>query len=59
MSDVRLYSFDGAQVRTLTDENGEPWFLGMDVCAILGLGTEHLRRDLEDDEVTKITALPN
>ena len=59
MSDVQLYSFDGAQVRTLNDEHGEPWFLGMDVCAILGLGTEHLRRDLEDDEVTKITTLPN
>lgn len=59
MSDVQLYSFDGAQVRTLNDEHGEPWFLGMDVCAILGLGTEHLRRDLEDDEVTRITTLPN
>lgn len=36
MSDVQLYSFDGAQVRTLTDENGEPWFVAKDVCAILG-----------------------
>lgn len=36
MSDVQLYSFDGNQVRTLTDEQGEPWFVAKDVCAVLG-----------------------
>lgn len=36
MSDVQLYSFDGNQVRALTDEHGEPWFVAKDVCAVLG-----------------------
>lgn len=36
MSDVQLYSFNGNQVRTLTDEHGEPWFVAKDVCTILG-----------------------
>lgn len=46
-------------MRTLTDENGDPWFVAKDVCDILALGTEHLRRCLDEDEVTEATNLPN
>ena len=51
MSDVQLYSFDGAQVRTLTDENGEPWFVAKDVCDILGItNSRDAMSSLDDDE---------
>ena len=49
-------------VRVLTDEDGEPWFVAKDVCAILGISTNHLRekgRGLDDDEVTEASNLPN
>ncbi len=37
MNDVAAFGFDGAPVRTeLCD--GDPWFVAMDVCRILGLG---------------------
>lgn len=30
------FSFKGATVRVVTDENGEPWFVAKDVCDLLG-----------------------
>ncbi|EPG5527047.1 TPA: BRO-N domain-containing protein [Pseudomonas aeruginosa] len=30
------YSFKNRPVRVVTDENGEPWFVGKDVCELLG-----------------------
>lgn len=30
------FSFKGADVRVITDEHGEPWFVGKDVCSLLG-----------------------
>lgn len=58
-NEIQQFDFKGAALRTLTDEAGEPWFVAKDVCDILGLGTEHLRRDLDEDEVTEATNLPN
>lgn len=58
-TEIQTFTFDTATLRTLTDENGDPWFVAKDVCDILSLGTEHLRRDLDEDEVTKATNLPN
>lgn len=54
-----IFDFKGRSVRVLVNENGDPWFIAKDVCDILGLGTEHLRRDLDEDEVTEATNLPN
>jgi len=31
-----VFQFDGAVVRTFSDDNGEPWFNANDVCAVLG-----------------------
>ena len=38
MSDLTLkqFNFDGEQVRLVTDEQGEPWFVARDVCVVLG-----------------------
>lgn len=58
-NEIQKFDFRGASLRTLTDKAGEPWFVAKDVCDILELGTEHLRRDLDEDEVTEATNLPN
>lgn len=58
-TEIKPFNFNGSPLRTLTDKSGDPWFVAKDVCDILGLGTEHLRRDLDEDEVTKATNLPN
>lgn len=57
--EIQTFNYNNAPVRTLTDENGDPWFVAKDVCDILGLGTEHLRRNLDEDEVAEATNLPN
>lgn len=41
-------------MRTLTDANGEPWFVAKDACNILGIDTNHLREALDDDEITNL-----
>lgn len=58
-NEIQKFDFRGASLRTLTDKAGEPWFVAKDVCDVLELGTEHLRRDLDEDEVTEATNLPN
>lgn len=47
-SAVLPFRFDSHEVRALTI-NGDPWFVAKDVCAVLDLGTEQIRR-LDDDE---------
>ena len=51
---IQPFDFNGIQVRVLTDEHGNPWFLGADVCAILGTATNHIREYLDADEITNI-----
>lgn len=45
---LQVFSYKERQVRTVTIE-GEPWFIAQDVCGILEIGTEQIRR-LDDDE---------
>lgn len=35
-NEIQQFDFKGAALRTLTDENGEPWFVAKDVCDVLG-----------------------
>lgn len=35
-TEIQTFNFDSASLRTMTDENGDPWFVGKDVAAILG-----------------------
>lgn len=35
-TDIQMFDFHNHEVRVLTDENGEPWFVGKDVTTILG-----------------------
>lgn len=36
-TEIQRFDFKGAALRTLTDENGEPWFVAKDVCNVLGI----------------------
>lgn len=53
-TEIQTFDFHNTPVRTLTDENGEPWFSGQDVCNILNTGTNHLREYLDEDEITNL-----
>lgn len=35
-TDIQMFDFHNHEVRVLTDNNGEPWFVGKDVASILG-----------------------
>ena len=35
-NEIQQFDFKGATLRTLTDENGEPWFVAKDACDALG-----------------------
>lgn len=50
-TEIQTFNFNAATLRTLTDENGDPWFVGKDVCDILEISnpSDALKR-LDDDE---------
>ncbi len=47
---LTIFNYGAAAVRTV-EIDGEPWFVAKDVCAVLGVNTNNVRRDLDDDEV--------
>lgn len=55
-TEIQTFNFNSATLRTLTDENGEPWFVAKDVCDVLELNNvgQALTR-LDDDEKSSIT----
>lgn len=56
-SEIQSYNFKGAALRTLTDGEGEPWFVAKDVCAILGTDTRDLHKILESDEIINVDSI--
>ncbi len=32
------FDFEGSQIRVYTGKQGDPWFVGTDVCSVLGIG---------------------
>lgn len=51
MSDVTLFDFNGAGIRTLTDQEGTPWFVAADIASILEYrDSSRLTRLLAEDE---------
>ena len=51
MKEVIPFNFEAQQIRVVKDEQGEPWFLGMDVCSVLGLvKVEQAYSRLDSDE---------
>ena len=55
--EIQRFDFKGAALRTLTDGNGEPWFIAKDVCDILGTDTRDLHKILEPDEITNVDSI--
>lgn len=54
-NEIQRFEFKGAALRTLTDENGEPWFIAKDVCDILGMSNPSMAvTALDKDEVAQI-----
>lgn len=50
-TEIQTFNFNAAELRTLTDETGDPWFVAKDVCDILEISnpSDALKR-LDDDE---------
>lgn len=51
MSQVQVFNFNDRQVRTIM-QDGSPWWILKDVCAVLGLRSPDVRRRLTDDVVS-------
>lgn len=50
MNALKIFSYNGAQVRTV-EQNGEPWWVLKDVCEVLGLDSPHkVAERLDEDE---------
>lgn len=55
-NEIQQFDFKGAALRTLTGENGEPWFVAKDVCDILGLeNSRKATAELYTDEKNTVT----
>lgn len=54
-TEIQTFNFNASTLRTMTDENGEPWFIAKDACDILGIRTNNLRTILEPDEITELS----
>lgn len=54
-SEIQTFNFNNNPIRTLTDENGDPWFVAKDVCGILEIRTNSLRVILEPDEISELS----
>ena len=54
-TEITNYDFHGNDVRILTDEHDEPWFIAKDVCDVLELtNVGEALRALDDDEKNTI-----
>ena len=50
-SSLAPFAFEGRQVRVITDEQGEPWFVAADVCSVLDIGNPRQAMSrLDEDE---------
>lgn len=52
---ITRFDFHGANVRLLTDEQGEPWFIAKDICDVLDVRTNNVRAILDADEVSDLS----
>ena len=54
-TEIQTFNFNDASLRTLIDENSEPWFIAKDVCDILRIRTNTIRTILEPDEISELS----
>ena len=49
-----MKSFENYQIRIITDEQGEPWFVASDVAAVLGYAqTNNMNKLIDEDDKNK------
>ena len=55
MTKLAVFSFDNHEIRTVTDEHGEAWFVANDVCEALELMNPHdaLAKHVDEDDLAK------
>ena len=55
MTKLAVFSFGNHEIRTVTDEHGEAWFVANDVCAALELVNPHdaLAKHVDEDDLAK------
>lgn len=53
MSGITIFNHLGNDIRVMTDEQGEPWFVLKDICAALEIeNTSRVAGRLEEDDLT-------
>lgn len=58
-NEIQAFDYHGSTVRSVVDENGDPWFLAKDVCDILDTETRDVRKILDEDEVANVKKFNN
>ena len=55
MTKLAVFSFGNQEIRTVTDEHGEAWFVANDVCAALGLENprQALVKHVDEEDIAK------
>ena len=61
MTKLAVFSFGNHEIRTVSDEHGEVWFVANDICAALELGNPHqaLETHVDDDDLQRLEAIDN
>ena len=56
MTKLAVFSFGNQEIRTVTDEHGEAWFVANDVCAALELGnpSQALRTHVDEEDLQRL-----
>ena len=61
MTKLAVFSFGNHEIRTVTDEHGEAWFVANDICAALELEnpSQALRTHVDEDDLQRMDATDN
>lgn len=61
MNDITIFNHLGNDIRVMTDEQGEPWFVGKDVCDALGYTkvSNAITRHVDEEDALKRGTLDN
>lgn len=60
MSDITIFNHLGNDIRVMTDEQGEPWFVLKDICDALEIeNTSRVAGRLEEDDLTTSKVIDN
>ena len=61
MTKLAVFSFGNHEIRTITDEHGEVWFVANDICAALELEnpSQALRTHVDEDDLQRMDATDN